>query len=83
MKAKSHHFKADMAKDDTMKYVTMDYDNCAYLTAGKRYKIREVLLGGGTIVDDNGDSIFICLSGSSHIGGNPWTLLDNTTGENE
>ena len=83
MKAKSHHFKADMTKDKQMKYVTTDYEGCEYLTAGKKYKICQLPLGGGCIVDDNGDPLFICLSGSSHIGGNPWTLLDDTTGENE
>ena len=83
MKAKSHHFKLDMTKDKQMKYVTMDYTKCEYLTAGKKYEYYPDSLGGGTMIDDNGDSIFICLSGSSHIGGNPWTLLDDTMGEDE
>lgn len=49
---------------DTSKVVT-DYDGCAYITAGKEYD----LIGGGYIIDDDGDKILIIFVGftSAHL----------------
>ena len=66
-----------------MKYVTTDYEGCEYLTAGKKYEYYPEGFGGGTMIDDWGVELYICLRESSHIDHNPWTLLDDTTGENE
>ena len=83
MKAKSHHFKLDMTKDKQMKYVTTEYKGCDYLTAGKKYEYKPDWLAVGTIIDDEGDELYICLHECFHIDTNPWTLIDDTTGENE
>ncbi len=56
-------------------YVSTDYEECEYITAGKLYEVDEWDYGDN-ITDDAGDSVAIAFERCLHIGNNDWTVHD-------
>ena len=62
-----------------LKWVYTNYvpeSSMGYLTPNKRYELTTYTLTGGDFVCDNGATIHICFSGSSHIDGKSWIVVD-------
>ena len=56
---------------------------CDYLTLGKKYDFTDDTNGGGHIVDEDGQRIFIYIPNCEFLDGGSWEIIPDTGDESE